>query len=192
MGRRIDPEREAALRPLRIAQAQEQGRAEGQAAHLVDRRGNQLTVADIAAAQAGYDAMGDLVHEIEQARTTARLDTMRERILTEHQAQQEIHGVWDRAQQALTEAASQPDDGGVPWVRLLPSDLRAVLAVVPEQYRRAPAVKPPTPLERFATPEALEHWRWAEKHRGAAGPGCACPLCGVMSRLSAATPLETP
>lgn len=191
MPRRIDPEREAALRPLRIAQAQEQGRAEGQTAPLYDRRGNQLTVADIAAAQAGYDAMGELVHPVEQARTTARLDAMRERVLRELQDQQDLADVLDRARQAGRAAGFDADGIEAP-VQLHPADLDALLLAIPDEPRQPLATRLPSPLERFATPEALEHWRWSEKHRGWAGPGCICPLCGVMSRLSAATPLETP
>ena len=38
--------------------------------------------------------------------------------------------------------------------------------------------------ESVVTPEAREHWEWAQKGRQAHGDrGCVCALCGVMERV---------
>ena len=38
--------------------------------------------------------------------------------------------------------------------------------------------------ESVVTPEAREHWEWAQKRRQAHGDrGCVCALCGVMERV---------
>ena len=38
--------------------------------------------------------------------------------------------------------------------------------------------------ESVVTPEAREHWEWAQKSRQANGyQGCVCALCGVMERV---------